>query len=220
LVELTRPGRAGTTASRTPNLFRLTYRHTKREEPSHDWRRITTLQQATKLVRQARAPFRREKSKIRGGISPGASGENPTGPEVEKSTLQGEVEKSTLLSIFRGGCSGAGACSDLSQSVRTTVVGTGRTVVEVIHDADRCYGFLRRLGSAYQAWWSGKRFDDHFIGEFADKTLAIDAVVKAAASSPGAWSINQKKVWKSVSTGEHEDTLSKTFDAAKSSHAR
>lgn|SRR5262249_10652454 len=35
LLEITRPGRAGTTEYRTPNLFRLTYRHTKREEPSH-----------------------------------------------------------------------------------------------------------------------------------------------------------------------------------------
>ena len=60
------------------------------------------------------------------------------------------------------------------------MVGSGRTAVEVIRDDDRCYGFLRRNGIGYSAYWSGERFDDHFIGEFTDKTLAIDAVVKAA----------------------------------------
>jgi hypothetical protein len=44
----------------------------------------------------------------------------------------------------------------------------------------RCYGFLRRRGSNYEAWWSGNKFDDHLIAEFADKALAIEAVVKAA----------------------------------------
>ena len=53
-IEITKPGRAGNAEFRAPNLFRLTYRHTKREEPSHDWRRIATTEQATKLARQAR----------------------------------------------------------------------------------------------------------------------------------------------------------------------
>ena len=53
-MEITKPGRAGNAEFRAPNLFRLTYRHTKREEPSHDWRRIATTEQATKLARQAR----------------------------------------------------------------------------------------------------------------------------------------------------------------------
>jgi hypothetical protein len=55
-VEITKPGRAGNAEFRTPNLFRLTYRHTQREEPTHDWKRITTIEQATKLARQARRP--------------------------------------------------------------------------------------------------------------------------------------------------------------------
>jgi hypothetical protein len=53
-IEITKPGRAGNAEFRAPNLFRLTYRHTKRDEPSHDWRRITTIEQAAKLAREAR----------------------------------------------------------------------------------------------------------------------------------------------------------------------
>jgi hypothetical protein len=53
-VKVTRPGRAGNGASRIPNLFRLTYRHSDREEPTHDWRRITTMEQARKLAGRTR----------------------------------------------------------------------------------------------------------------------------------------------------------------------
>lgn len=63
------------------------------------------------------------------------------------------------------------------------MIGRSRSAVEVIHDEDRCYGFLRSNGTGYKAWWSGERFDDHFIGEFTDKALAIDAVVKAATET-------------------------------------
>jgi hypothetical protein len=63
-VEITKPGRAGNAEHRAPNLFRLTYRHTKGEEPSHDWRRIATAEQAAKLAGQARAPMHRKKFRI------------------------------------------------------------------------------------------------------------------------------------------------------------
>jgi hypothetical protein len=61
-IEITKPGRAGNAEFRTPNLFRLTYRHTKREEPSHEWRRIATTEQAAKLARQARGTKKQNSS--------------------------------------------------------------------------------------------------------------------------------------------------------------
>jgi len=63
-LEITKSGRAGNAEFRAPNLFRLTYRHTKRDEPTHDWKRITTTEQALKLARQARAPIARNKFRI------------------------------------------------------------------------------------------------------------------------------------------------------------
>jgi len=72
---------------------------------------------------------------------------------------------------------------ETAMMIETTMVGRASGAVEVIHDADRCYGFLRRSGCGYAAWWSGERFDDRYIGEFASKASAIDAVVKAAAGS-------------------------------------
>lgn len=76
-IEITKPGRAGNAEFRTPNFFRLTYRHTKREEPSNDWRRIVTAEQATKLAGQARPPVHKKKFRTPVGVSRGPSRENP-----------------------------------------------------------------------------------------------------------------------------------------------
>jgi hypothetical protein len=102
-LEITKPGRAGNAEHRAPNLFRLTYRHTKREEPSHDWRRVATAEQAAKLAREARAPVHRKKTKLQWGFLPNPVGETPTETIVAKPPLQAIVAKPPLLSISRGG---------------------------------------------------------------------------------------------------------------------
>ena len=61
--------------------------------------------------------------------------------------------------------------------VRTRPIGKVGERVEVVHDGDRCYGYIRQWGEAWQATWSGDRMDDHFIGEFGTKATAIEAVV-------------------------------------------
>jgi hypothetical protein len=69
------------------------------------------------------------------------------------------------------------------QAVRTTTVGKSANSIEVIHDAERCYGFLRhRLDGSrvpFEAWWSDDRFRDYFAGEFPTKEAAIAAVLSA-----------------------------------------
>jgi hypothetical protein len=55
-VEITEPGRAGNAEFRTPNLFRLTYKPTRVEAPTDDWRKIETLDGAEVLARAARSP--------------------------------------------------------------------------------------------------------------------------------------------------------------------
>jgi hypothetical protein len=173
-VRVTRPGRACNAAFRIPRLFRLTYRHSEREEPTHEWRRITTMQQAKKLVRATRTQKHRLNSGNRSTTAPETGAQPHSG---NRSTVH--TPETGALAISRGGDLPGGR-------FRTTRSGRGRGAVDVVCNDGRCFGFLRRLGSGYQAWWSGPEFDDHFIGEFASEAAAIAAVVEAACRSPAA----------------------------------
>ena len=53
-VEITEQGRAGNREFRRPNLFRLTYRHTGRADPTDEWKRVKTLADAEAIAREAR----------------------------------------------------------------------------------------------------------------------------------------------------------------------
>lgn len=57
-LEITEPGRAGNADFRAPNVFRLTFRNTKREGPTNEWRRITKEngKRLAMLARQNRKP--------------------------------------------------------------------------------------------------------------------------------------------------------------------
>jgi hypothetical protein len=57
-IRVTERGRGGNAEHRAPNLFLLTFsnwRGSMKQPPTHDWRRITTLQQAEQIARAARA---------------------------------------------------------------------------------------------------------------------------------------------------------------------
>jgi hypothetical protein len=56
-IEITQRGCAGNAEWRSPNYFRLTYRHTKnsKSDGTHEWQKIGTIEQATKLAKIARA---------------------------------------------------------------------------------------------------------------------------------------------------------------------
>jgi hypothetical protein len=53
-IEITRRGRSGNGEWRIPNLFRLTYRHTKSEPPTDEWQRISSIEEAQAIAREAR----------------------------------------------------------------------------------------------------------------------------------------------------------------------
>src|SRR5215510_14123051 len=55
IAEVTEKGRAGNAEFRRPNLFRLTYHYVGRAEPTHEWRRIKTIDKAKKIATTARA---------------------------------------------------------------------------------------------------------------------------------------------------------------------
>lgn len=53
-IEITERGSAGNAAWRRPHIYRLTYRHTDDENPTHDWKHVTQSGQAKQLARNAR----------------------------------------------------------------------------------------------------------------------------------------------------------------------
>jgi hypothetical protein len=69
-LEITEHGRAGNAEFRRPNLFRLTYRHLGRADPTDEWKRIATIEEAQTIARSAR-------TKSQWGKIPAPSGENP-----------------------------------------------------------------------------------------------------------------------------------------------
>ena len=63
LVEVTVQGRGGNAEYRAPSQYRLTYRHTDRAEPTHDWRKVVSDEQAQLIVRAARKASEKTKSR-------------------------------------------------------------------------------------------------------------------------------------------------------------
>lgn len=52
---VTQRGSAGNAAFRRPSLYRLTFRHTDDAEPTHEWKRIDSIEDAVLIARDARA---------------------------------------------------------------------------------------------------------------------------------------------------------------------
>jgi hypothetical protein len=77
-LEITEAGRAGNAEWRTPNLFRITFRHAKGlpGDGTHEWRRIDTKDEAVSTAKAARK-MKALKTKHQWGKSPDLSGENP-----------------------------------------------------------------------------------------------------------------------------------------------
>lgn len=64
-VEVTEHGRAGNAEWRRPNLFRLTYRHVGNAEPTNEWKRTKTKEDAERIAHEARRPaVRRNKTPV------------------------------------------------------------------------------------------------------------------------------------------------------------
>src|SRR5262245_11658639 len=55
-VEITEHGRARNADWRSPNRFRITYKHTKDAGPTQEWKRIQTAERARAKAREAREP--------------------------------------------------------------------------------------------------------------------------------------------------------------------
>jgi hypothetical protein len=118
-VKCTRHGRGGNAEHREPNLYRLTFAHARNSRqlpPTHEWRRIKTLEEAMQIAAAARAKksptavakgrrANRNKNRNRCG-RPTSGSMRKTHTETEKFSMRkthttGPVQKPTLLSISR-----------------------------------------------------------------------------------------------------------------------
>jgi len=68
-VEITERGCAGNREFRQASLYRLTYRPLNRADPTHEWRRVKTVEEAQMITRQARkgVPQPRSQKQISSG---------------------------------------------------------------------------------------------------------------------------------------------------------
>jgi hypothetical protein len=104
-VEITEHGRAGNAEFRSPNKFRLTYRHTENAQSTDDWRRVKTVKDARNLAYEARRRVSKKQSSSGGkrhlsvGKSHPKNGTVPVG-EIPTPAIP---EIPPRLSISRGG---------------------------------------------------------------------------------------------------------------------
>jgi hypothetical protein len=79
LLKIVRQGRAGNAEFRQPTLYQLTYMNSVDDlQPTHEWRRIRTIEQARKLAMEARRPVGVSPTGL-GGYSPTETRQTPVG---------------------------------------------------------------------------------------------------------------------------------------------
>jgi hypothetical protein len=122
---VTEPGRAGNAEFRSPNLFRLTYKHCKGlpGDGTHEWRKIATIEEAQALARRARPTPSRNKNTSGGkcrksvGKSPIENVRTPVGNPPTTPI----PEKSPPLSISPGGIDVLNESGSRSAPLRSAV---------------------------------------------------------------------------------------------------
>jgi hypothetical protein len=121
-VEITRQGCAGNAGFGQPALYRLTYRHSgSMREPTNEWRRVKTLEEAEAIARSARAQQseRRPKTKFQ-------CRKSSLGPSAGKRTNRGQFPVPETVTTAGGGnhhylyISGGNRRSDVGQAARVT----------------------------------------------------------------------------------------------------
>jgi hypothetical protein len=122
-VEITQAGRAGNAEYRTPNIFRLTYRHTDHDGPTDEWRRISTYEDALLKADAARKSVDRNynyrRTKIRNPVPETITVSVPVNAlaPVPETITTAIVRKPSLLTIspsgyLTAGSSGSGAARE------------------------------------------------------------------------------------------------------------
>lgn len=92
-IEVTEQGRAGNAEWRRPNLFRLTYRHTANADPTDEWKRIKSVEDAEFVARAAREARPRKRN-----ASGGKRTELRCGNRTTSSPIHSAVSATTCVS--------------------------------------------------------------------------------------------------------------------------
>jgi hypothetical protein len=120
-VEITEPGRAGNAEWRRPNKFRLTYRQVGRANPTDEWSRIKTMEQAATVAKMARG-----KNISQWGKTPILGGETPT---TERPIHSGKTPTT--------GHGGKTPTTSISRNQRGRVCGAGQQALQPEHRPPR-----------------------------------------------------------------------------------
>ncbi len=100
-VVVTEKGRAGNAEFRRSNRFRLAFLHTDKAEPTNEWQKIASIEEAHSIAKAARS------NKISSAgfchVSVMETGTENQNPQCRKPSLLSIVQKPSLLSISRGG---------------------------------------------------------------------------------------------------------------------
>lgn len=104
-IEVIQAGRAGNAEWRRPSLYRLTYRHQELTQPTDDWRKITTIEEAELIANAARKASPEKQNPSGGNRTKGQYGNRTSNSEFHstETTTTASVRKPPLLSISRGG---------------------------------------------------------------------------------------------------------------------
>ncbi len=104
-VEITERGGAGNAEHKHPSLYRLTYRHTNAAEPTHEWKRIKSVDQAMACSKAARLAVAKKTKSRWGKPPPGPVRKLPTGtPDLPMGETPTTARAETpTTSISRGG---------------------------------------------------------------------------------------------------------------------
>jgi hypothetical protein len=160
-IEVAERGCAGNREFRRASLYRLTYRHLNRADPTHEWRRIKTIEEAQVIAQAARKSVqqpRPQKQKTSGGKRQVSVGETPTESRkvpVGETPTTASVGKPPLLSISPGRpgaapeTSGPHAPDSDGRHTRESLMAYVANVIEEqLHDLDRQRVAARRRAKA------------------------------------------------------------------------
>jgi hypothetical protein len=117
-VEITKAGRAGNAEYRTPNVFRLTYRHTDYADPTDEWRKIKTYEDALSIADAARESgdkdYNKRRTKIRNPVPETITVTVPVNAlaPVPETITTPIVRKPSLLTISPSGYLAASSSSN------------------------------------------------------------------------------------------------------------
>jgi hypothetical protein len=100
-IEVTEAGRAGCAEFKRPNLFRLTYRYLARAEPTEEWERIKTVEEAELIAQNARRSPSKNRTPVVDSVN-SQYGNQHRKPDFHStdSTTRGHSTDSTTTSIF------------------------------------------------------------------------------------------------------------------------